>query len=776
MISVIDSIHDILKSSPRQKAKDLAGLLGISRKEVNNILYSNPEVFTQNADFEWLIHHAVKEGDNAEPPSVAENRVPHYAKSSAIRIHGIDIVERLKNELGDFPNQKAKSLSEKLDEPRRLVSRTLHSYTDIYLQNEQYEWSLKPDYTGNAKAPDADSKEQEGTKSRTIQSPRKIFKELGKSTKQTVIEAKLDRNFLILAPPGTGKTYTLVERLVHSISEAKLTEKAGEILVLSFTRAAVREIRERIARAISDGAPNSLRYVRVQTFDAYASWLLSDGGYDVVGLTYDARIKLLANRLVEVNLRQATDRIARSRFLFIDEIQDLVGIRADMVFELVKRVLINRGSVTLLGDPHQSLNDYQLRDMQTGSAEFLEKIRIHLRDGLEEVELGDSRRYETSRMKLIASKAKEILDAGEGSASQKFGELLEVVPKVSLSQLSSQLEEKKVDAILCRSNAEVYQWSNWLKEHGNHCLVNAGAGGRPWPAWIGAVIMHYQAESITFRDLVKRSRSLPETDFSISEENLAEFLTKEKLLRGNLMNLKELASRLKYSSPAMEEDFDQDGLIVSTVHKAKGLEYNNVVVGEPAGGTITEDEVRVLYVAITRAKRSITVLPNIEKPFNVRVDKCRGGHKRFTENGTKYLQVIGMQDFDLETLFIDEAGGVDLLNLEKYLLCYQEGGNYLIRPESCNKENDHNYALYLNSKLGSVKLCAVDRKMKVTLDAMSFGNNFGELGVALDCGCAYQTIVHPLESPLLAKRLGPAGIMVFPLIEGFYRLSKAVGE
>ena len=51
--------------------------------------------------------------------------------------------------------------------------------------------------------------------------------------------------------------------------------------------------------------------------------------------------------------------------------------------------------------------------------------------------------------------------------------------------------------------------------------------------------------------------------------------------------------------------------------------------------------------------------------------KKKGGHLGCAEDGIKYLQVIGLEDFDLESLFINEQGGVDSTNLENYLLTYQ---------------------------------------------------------------------------------------------------------
>lgn len=60
----------------------------------------------------------------------------------------------------------------------------------------------------------------------------------------TVVEQPADSLVLVTAGAGAGKTYTLVRRLDHLLQDEGLS--AGEVLVLTFSRAAVRELRERI--------------------------------------------------------------------------------------------------------------------------------------------------------------------------------------------------------------------------------------------------------------------------------------------------------------------------------------------------------------------------------------------------------------------------------------------------------------------------------------------------------------------------------------------------
>jgi DNA helicase-2/ATP-dependent DNA helicase PcrA len=55
---------------------------------------------------------------------------------------------------------------------------------------------------------------------------------------------------------------------------------------------------------------------------------------------------------------------------------------------------------------------------------------------------------------------------------------------------------------------------------------------------------------------------------------------------------------------------------VSTVHKAKGLEYDHVLIGNFSASHFGDDEMsrRVAYVALSRARRSITILVPADQP------------------------------------------------------------------------------------------------------------------------------------------------------------------
>lgn len=105
-------------------------------------------------------------------------------------------------------------------------------------------------------------------------------------SQRAVVEQPWDARVLVTAGAGAGKTHTLVRRLDMLVEREDL--EAGEILVLSFSRAAVRELTERIERHAA-----AAQRIRVQTFDGWASALLNRAYPDVDWgtYTYDGRIE-----------------------------------------------------------------------------------------------------------------------------------------------------------------------------------------------------------------------------------------------------------------------------------------------------------------------------------------------------------------------------------------------------------------------------------------------------------------------------------------------------
>lgn len=90
-----------------------------------------------------------------------------------------------------------------------------------------------------------------------------------------------DRTLLISAAAGAGKTATLTERIIRSLLDGERPENINEMLIVTFTKAAVAELRDRIGKALRRAVaenPDSERLrgqlallpsAKIQTIDSF---------------------------------------------------------------------------------------------------------------------------------------------------------------------------------------------------------------------------------------------------------------------------------------------------------------------------------------------------------------------------------------------------------------------------------------------------------------------------------------------------------------------------
>jgi DNA helicase-2/ATP-dependent DNA helicase PcrA len=74
----------------------------------------------------------------------------------------------------------------------------------------------------------------------------------GLSSEQKAAASHIGQHARLLAGPGTGKTLSLTRRIIYLIKEVEVP--ASEILVVTFTRAAMTELRNRLASELGQGA------------------------------------------------------------------------------------------------------------------------------------------------------------------------------------------------------------------------------------------------------------------------------------------------------------------------------------------------------------------------------------------------------------------------------------------------------------------------------------------------------------------------------------------
>ncbi len=116
---------------------------------------------------------------------------------------------------------------------------------------------------------------------------------MGLTREQELVRDTRDKNILVSAAAGSGKTFVLVERIISEILDEKNGIDVDEILVVTFTKAAAAEMKDRIRQAIDKailerGADARVRMqatlihgAHIRTIDSFCSWVVKNYFYAI---------------------------------------------------------------------------------------------------------------------------------------------------------------------------------------------------------------------------------------------------------------------------------------------------------------------------------------------------------------------------------------------------------------------------------------------------------------------------------------------------------------
>ncbi|MGA4985381.1 UvrD-helicase domain-containing protein [Streptomyces cellulosae] len=463
---------------------------------------------------------------------------------------------------------------------------------------------------------------------------------------RAVVEQPWDARVLVTAGAGAGKTHTLVRRLDALCGHENPDEAldAAEILVLTFSRAAARELRERISRH-----GEHARRVRARTFDAWAYEVLHqaqpDGEWGA--LSFDERIAAAA-RAIEKGALEVGDAVPPAHVV-IDEVQDLLGERRELVETLLDRYQESCG-FTVVGDAAQSVYGFQIADPSERADEtgrFFDWLRCSYPDDLVELRLTRNFRAGTKEAQVALAhgpRLQQLTDPDE--AATLYEELRDLLldPTNASGDLNDEFtlnglrDLADTCAILTRDNQEALVVSGLLHTHGVEHRLRRPLEERPVPHWVAELLRRTEASSLS----EDRFRSLL-VGIPLPHEPNADALwtALRRVSRGpgrggiDLERLRRAVADGRFPDEAADPETAR--IVVSTVHRAKGLEFDRVIVLTPP--TVAElhkrygdeldlpAEARALYVAMTRVRQDLYHAPRPELPLFRRAGLRRLGRR-----------------------------------------------------------------------------------------------------------------------------------------------------
>ncbi|WP_290860465.1 UvrD-helicase domain-containing protein [Hamadaea sp.] len=482
-----------------------------------------------------------------------------------------------------------------------------------------------------------------------------------------VVEQPADARVLVTAGAGAGKTTTLVHRLGHLVDQEDLT--GGEILVLTFSDAAVRALRERLDR---HGGP--ARNVRATTFDAWANALLLQSNQNLEGTDYDLRIEM-ATTVIAGGGVETTEQ-GFPLHVIIDEVQDLVGVRREMMETLLERFPPQCG-FTVVGDVAQFVYGFSIVDSDDRHLEagrFLTWVRNWFVDEIIEVTLDDNFRARTNEAgaaltfgsRVGALSAIRSRTAAEERAAAIYEELRLVLQKMpAFGNIDDEFVRDSMRefdgsaAILCRTNGDVLRLSELLRQAGVPHGIQRSSRSRRSPSWLYTLLLATEATYLTEDHFLDLAMTL-ELPAEMEPVRMWRSLRRVAGDRRGQLDLVRLSRAIgERRLPGELTAAPPQTLLISTVHRAKGLEFDRVIVTEPEALSERREEeldpcaeARALYVAMTRPRDE---LYRIDRPqtWMMRRLSRRG---RWYVAGRERWQRLGIEATELDVASDAPAG------------------------------------------------------------------------------------------------------------------------
>ena len=453
----------------------------------------------------------------------------------------------------------------------------------------------------------------------------------------------------IVAGPGSGKTYTIVHRIAYLVKVKRVDP--ARILVLAYNRAAVRDLRIRLRELIGAGAA----HLRIYTFHALALALLGktvnsdrSGGPDFARLLEQA-CELLeqGNELDDEDmLARRLQLVGNVEYLFVDEYQD--------VDPTMYRMLT---LVAGVGDSEEGAHSVQINLCVIGDDD---QTIYEFNGARPEYILNFEKEYGAARYLLTENyRSTEPIIAAANALIQHNANRCKQTPaeQVRIDSLREGTGGRPVHAARLPTISAQAAWirqrvQNWLNEGVSRgeiavlsptwsqldsvrvALESAGISTHALNADTHVLIRNLAACRLLDVLTADRMRIIPpeQSVYSLVQELLGHQghqvteATVKTLLKlahdadhergfGDAevalpLTFDDLATAIYEASASPDPIRDDEAVLVTTCHGAKGLEFRKVILlsdGFSSAPATIEQKRRLFYVAMTRAKDELVV-------------------------------------------------------------------------------------------------------------------------------------------------------------------------
>jgi ATP-dependent DNA helicase RecQ len=430
---------------------------------------------------------------------------------------------------------------------------------------------------------------------------RQLFGELS-PTQLGIIKDNQNKHIAVLAGPGSGKTRVLV----HKLASLLLMEdvKHEQLLMLTFSRAAATEFKKRLTKLVG-GAAN---FIEIKTFHSYCFDLLGRVGN---AERFDHVVKNTIEKIRNGDVEPG--RITKT-VLVLDEAQDM----DQDVYSLVQVLMAQNEDMRVIAVGDDDQNIFEFRG---SSAEYMEKFMVENQAAKYELlENYRSKRNLVDFSNQFAGLIRRRLKKNEIVAHSQENGCIRILQYLHNNLLVPFVEDLSgtelvgSTCVLTQTNDEALQVTGLLLQRGIPArLIQTNDG-------------FYLYDLVELRFFLEQLSIDPTTPmvsddiWNMAKRALVKSYGKSEILdicKRIILDFEAIYQKRKYITDfevfikeSKLEDFYTDSretIFVSTIHKAKGKEFDNVFLLLENFNIGTEEKKRQLYVAMTRAKSNLTI-------------------------------------------------------------------------------------------------------------------------------------------------------------------------
>lgn len=507
----------------------------------------------------------------------------------------------------------------------------------------------------------------------------------------SIIKDKTSPSIVVAAGPGSGKTRVLV----HKLASLLLMEdvKHEHLLMVTFSRAAANEFKIRLQELIG----NAASFVEIKTFHSYCFDILGKVG------SIEKSDKIIENAITKIeNHEIEPNRIAKT-VLVIDEAQDMDA----QEFKLINILMEQNEEMRVIAVGDDDQNIYEFRG---SSSKYLGAFLKNHQS--KKYELTDNYRSKNNLVlftnhfaESISKRIKEhpvmAVQKDNGTVHITNYSSQHLITPLVNNILSTDLVGST--CILTQTNAEAQQITGFLNARNMPAkLIQSNDGFN----LNNLLEIRYFMNSL---DLSNDKYIISDDTWQQAKRNVYSKYkesTTFEICKGLIKTFEKVNPKHKYKTDfkifireSKIEDFaeiNREIINVSTIHKAKGKEFDNVflMLNNYAAGS--DENKRQLYVAITRAKRFLSIHDNnrIFDPI------AAPGLQEFTDSNhygppgilhvhTSHKDIWLDYFFSIQNLISNYKSG-DKLKADKNG-CLNSAGQYIVKFSNRFKESLADY-------------------------------------------------------------------------------------